>query len=70
MKAIQFSPRGEARINNSTLNADGTEVFSLQNAAEIGVEPTHGATIPGSVPANVVAVQFTGVGGDARIYRR
>ena len=70
VKVIQFSPRGEARINNSTLNANGTEVFPLQNAAEIGVEPTHGTTVPGSVPANVVAVQFTGVGGDLRIYRR
>src|SRR5437660_1887299 len=50
VKLIQFSPRGEARINNSTLNANGTEVFPLQNAAEIGVEPTHGATVPGSVP--------------------
>ncbi len=70
VKVIQFSPRGEARINNSTLNADGTEVFSLQNAAEIGVEPTHGATIPGSVPANGVAVQFGGVSGDVIIYRK
>jgi Tfp pilus assembly protein FimT len=70
VKVIQFSPRGEARINNSTLNANGTEVFPLQNAAEIGVEPTHGATVPGSVPANVVAVQVTGVGGNVKIYRR
>jgi type II secretory pathway pseudopilin PulG len=70
VKVIQFSPRGEARINNSTLNANGTEVFPLQNAAEIALEPTHGATVPGSVPANVVAVQFTGVGGNVRIYRR
>ena len=70
VKVIQFSPRGDARINNGTLNANGTEVFPLQNAAEIGVEPTHGAAIPGSVPANAVAVQFTGVGGNARIYRR
>jgi prepilin-type N-terminal cleavage/methylation domain-containing protein len=70
VKVIQFSPRGEARINNSTLNANGTEVFPLQNAAEIGVEPTHGATVPGSVPANVVAIQFTGIGGNIAIYRR
>jgi len=70
VKMIQFSPRGEARMNNSTLNANGTEVFPLQNAAEIGVEPTHGATVPGSVPANSVAVQFTGVGGNVTIYRR
>jgi prepilin-type N-terminal cleavage/methylation domain-containing protein len=70
VKVIQFSPRGEARINNSTLNANGTEVFPLQIAAEIGVEPTHGAAVPASVPANVVAVQFTGVGGNVKIYRR
>jgi prepilin-type N-terminal cleavage/methylation domain-containing protein len=70
IKAVQFSPRGEARINNSTLKPDGTEAFPLQTAAEIAVEPTHGATVPGSTPANIVAVQFTGVGGDVRIYRR
>jgi type II secretory pathway pseudopilin PulG len=70
VKVVQFSPRGEARIDNSTLNANGTEVFPLQTAAEIAVEPTHGATVPGLTPANVVAVQFTGVGGDVKIYRR
>ena len=70
VKVIQFSPRGEARINNSTLNANGAEVFPLQNAAEIGAEPTHGATVPVSVPANVVAIQFTGIGGNVTIYRR
>jgi prepilin-type N-terminal cleavage/methylation domain-containing protein len=70
VKAIQFSPRGEARINNSTINADGTEVFPLQTAAEIALEPTHGAAAPASVPANAVAVQFTGVGGNVKIYRR
>jgi hypothetical protein len=69
VKAVQFSPRGEARINNSTVNVSGT-IFPLQTAAEIGVEPTHGAVAPASIPANVVAVQFTGVGGDVRIYRR
>jgi hypothetical protein len=70
VKAIQFSPRGEARINNSTINAGGTEVFPLQTAAEIALEPTHGAAAPASVPANAVAVQFTGVGGNVKIYRR
>jgi prepilin-type N-terminal cleavage/methylation domain-containing protein len=61
-KAVQFAPGGEARVNNS--------VTSLQPAAEIGLEPTHGATVPASIPANVVAVQFTGVGGNVRIYRQ
>jgi prepilin-type N-terminal cleavage/methylation domain-containing protein len=62
VKAVQFSPRGEARINNNN--------YSLKTVAEVGLEPTHGATVPASIPANVVAVQFTGVGGDVKIYRR
>jgi prepilin-type N-terminal cleavage/methylation domain-containing protein len=70
VKAVQFSPRGEARIDNSTVNAGGTEVYPLQTAAEIGLEPTHGAALPASIPANVIAVQFTGVGGNVTIYRR
>ncbi|HZS57144.1 MAG TPA: type II secretion system protein [Bryobacteraceae bacterium] len=70
VKGVQFSPRGEARINNSTVNASGTEIFPLQMVAEIGLEPTHGASAPGSIPANVAAVQFTGIGGNVTIYRR
>jgi prepilin-type N-terminal cleavage/methylation domain-containing protein len=62
MKAVQFSPRGEGRIDNNS--------YSLQTVAEIGLEPTHGATAPASIPANVVAVQFGGVGGGVTIYRR
>jgi len=58
--AVQFSPRGEAQINNN----------SLQTAAEIGVEPTHGAVVPSPAPANLVAIQFTGVGGNVTIYRK
>jgi prepilin-type N-terminal cleavage/methylation domain-containing protein len=61
-KAIQFSPRGEARVNNNS--------NSPQTAAEIALQPTHGAAVPASIPANVLAVQFTGIGGDVRIYRR
>jgi prepilin-type N-terminal cleavage/methylation domain-containing protein len=62
VKAVQFGSDGEARINNST-NAP-------QTAAEIGLEPTHGAATPSSTPANIVAVQFTGVGGSVTIYRK
>ena len=62
VKAVQFSPRGEARIDNTN--------YTLKTVAEIGLEPTHGAVTPASIPANVVAVQFTGVGGDVKIYRR
>jgi len=62
VKSVQFSPRGEARIDNNN--------YTLKTVAEIGLEPTHGAVVPASIPANIVAVQFTGVGGDVRIYRR
>ena len=62
LKAIQFSPRGEVRINNNS--------NSPQTAAEIAFEPTHGAPTPASVPANVAAIQVNGFAGDVRIYRR
>src|SRR5947199_7061744 len=45
VKAIQFSPRGEAQIDNTN--------YTLKTVAEIGLEPTHGATVPASIPANV-----------------
>jgi len=61
-KVVQFTPRGEAVIDNSN--------YALAPVSEIGLEPTHGATVPASIPANVVAIQFTGVGGNVKIYRR
>jgi prepilin-type N-terminal cleavage/methylation domain-containing protein len=60
--AVQFGSDGEARINNSANDP--------QTAAEIGFEPTHGAVVPNPTPANLVAIQFTGAGGDVKIYRR
>ena len=62
VKAIQFSPRGEASIDNNS--------SPLQTAAEIAIEPTHGAIAPAFIPANIVAVQFAGIGGGVTIYRR
>jgi prepilin-type N-terminal cleavage/methylation domain-containing protein len=62
VKVIQFSPRGEGVIDNSN--------YTFSNVSEIGLEPTHGATTPSPIPANVVAVQFTGLGGNVKIYRR
>ena len=62
LKAVQFSPRGEARINNDS--------NSPQRAAEIAFEATHGVPVPASIPANVVAVQVNGFAGDVKIYRR
>jgi prepilin-type N-terminal cleavage/methylation domain-containing protein len=51
-KAVQFSPRGESVITNNA--------YTFARVSEIGVEPTHGAAVPSSTPANVVAIQFNG----------
>jgi Tfp pilus assembly protein FimT len=61
-KALQFSPRGEVRINNNS--------NSPQKVAEIAFEQTHGAAAPLSLPANVAAIQVNGFAGDVTIYRR
>src|SRR6266550_2938878 len=60
-KAVQFSPRGEARVNNNS---------NSPQAAEIAFEQTHGAATPASIPSNVVAIQVNGFAGDVSIYRR
>ena len=61
-RVVQFSPHGEAVIGNSAQN-------SLRTAAEIGVQPTHGATVDTN-STNLVAIQFTGIGGNVKIYRK
>jgi prepilin-type N-terminal cleavage/methylation domain-containing protein len=61
-KAVQFNPRGEAVIDNSN--------YTFTPVSEIGLEPTHGNVTPNPTPANRVAIQFTGVGGDVKIYRQ
>jgi type II secretory pathway pseudopilin PulG len=61
-KIIRFSPRGEPRI-------DVNGSYALRNTAEIGLRPTHGDVVDTNNP-NVVAIQFTGVGGNVKIYRR
>jgi type II secretory pathway pseudopilin PulG len=66
-KVIQFSPHGESVVDSSIYFASGA---SLAPISEIGVEPTHGAVVPSSTPADVVAIQFGGLGGDVKIYRR
>lgn len=60
--AIQFSPRGEARIDNNN--------YTLKTVIEIGIQSTHGVTPEPSPVKNPVAIQLTGVGGDVKIYRR
>jgi prepilin-type N-terminal cleavage/methylation domain-containing protein len=61
-KWVQFGSDGAARINNPT--------SALQTAAEIGLEQTHGNVTPVPTPVNLVAIQFTGVGGNVTIYRK
>jgi type II secretory pathway pseudopilin PulG len=62
-KTVQFSPDGEARLSNS---ADSPQPVT---AAEIGLRQTHGPGVDMNSP-NVVAIQFTGIGGAVRIYRK
>ena len=59
-KTVRFNPRGEANLNST---------YSLKNAAEIGVRPTHGTAVDANT-TNVVAIQFGGVGGNFKIYRK
>lgn len=59
--AIQFNPRGEARVNDASQ--------PLQQIIEIGLQPTHGAVVD-ATNKNVVAVQITGITGDVKIYKR
>ena len=58
-KTVRFNSRGEANLNST---------YSLKNTAEIGLKPTHGTTV-GNGP-NLIAIQFGGVGGNFKIYRR
>jgi prepilin-type N-terminal cleavage/methylation domain-containing protein len=66
-KTVRFTPRGEANLNST---------YSLKVAAELGMVPTHGDVAPtppasgGRYAGNVVAIQFSGVGGNFRVYRQ
>ena len=59
-KTIQFSPRGEASINST---------YDLRRVSEIGVVPTRGNTVLAD-NANISAIQFSGIAGNFRVYRR
>lgn len=67
LKTVQFSPRGEVRINST---------YSLRRVLEIGLIATHGnvtpspSPSPGAYSGNVVALQIAGIGGSVKIYRR
>lgn len=59
-KTIRFSPAGEASINGT---------YSLRSAAEIGLLPTHGSSVADN-DKNVVAIQFSGLVGNFKIFRQ
>jgi prepilin-type N-terminal cleavage/methylation domain-containing protein len=71
-KILQFSPRGESRVNGDS--------YDVRRVVEIGLLQTHGTATPVPVSGggtsgvvfsgNVVAVQITGFGGNTKIYRR
>lgn len=57
-KIIQFSPRGECRINNDN--------FSIRALAEVGLQPIHGAVADDNKRC---AIQINGFGGQVTVYR-
>jgi prepilin-type N-terminal cleavage/methylation domain-containing protein len=59
-KTVRFNSRGEANINAT---------YELRRAAEVGLKPTRDSVVDSNSP-NVVAIQFSGVGGNFKIYRR
>jgi prepilin-type N-terminal cleavage/methylation domain-containing protein len=59
-KTLQFNPRGECNINST---------YKMRRVVEIGLQPTHGNITDTNI-RNVVAIQFSGVGGNFKIYRR
>jgi prepilin-type N-terminal cleavage/methylation domain-containing protein len=67
-KILQFSPRGESRVNGDS--------YDIRRVVEVGLLQTHATMVPtpspaaGQYPGNVVAVQINGFSSDVRIYRR
>jgi Tfp pilus assembly protein FimT len=57
-KIIQFSPRGECRINNDN--------FSIRALAEVGIQPIHGTVADENKRC---AIQVNGFGGQVKVYQ-
>jgi type II secretory pathway pseudopilin PulG len=72
LKTLQFSPRGESRINGNN--------YDIRKVVEIGLLQTRGSAVPiaaqgaGTSTAiynnDVVAVQISGLGSVIKLYRR
>jgi prepilin-type N-terminal cleavage/methylation domain-containing protein len=71
-KLLQCNPRGEFRVNGVS--------FDVRRVVEIGLVQTHANTVPAptsgagtstaTYSGNVAALQISGFGGNAKIYRR
>ena len=59
-KTLRFTPRGEAQMNGT---------YNMRRVVEIGLRPTHGSVVDLTTP-NVVALQFSAMGGNFKVYRR
>jgi prepilin-type N-terminal cleavage/methylation domain-containing protein len=59
-KTIRFNPREEANMNST---------YTLKHAAEIGIKPTRGNAVDPN-DTNIAAIQFGGIGGNIKIYRK
>lgn len=71
-KTLQFSPRGESRINGNN--------YDVRRVVEIGLLPTRGGAVPpaasgagtstATYAGNVVAIQISGLGSTVTIYKK
>jgi prepilin-type N-terminal cleavage/methylation domain-containing protein len=57
-KLIEFSPRGEARVNNIN--------YTIRGVLEVGVQPIRGTIIDNSKSC---AIQVTGFSGNSKVYQ-
>ena len=72
LKTLQFSPRGESRINGNN--------YDVRRVVEIGLLQTHGSTVPAAAngagtstatyEGNIIAIQISGFGSAITLYRR
>lgn len=72
LRTLQFSPRGESRINGNN--------YDVRKVVEIGLLQTRGATVPAAASGagtstasyhnDVIAIQISGLGSIVKLYRR
>ncbi len=65
---IGFDPTGSAYYVTSLTNLTSTTPTVIPYI-EIGLEPTHGTTVPAAPGANIAAIQIDGLSGITHIYR-